>query len=157
MTATNVPGTAGVTGSGAADATVPGTAGSKVPGAAPRPVPLALMRLVVTVHALAVFGQPVLAGLFLDGADRLVQVHGANAILIGLLGLGQILAAILLRWPGRGPVWPVAVSVLLWFFEVLQTGFGFIRVLSLHVPLGVAIVATLLMLLIWVWRPRLGR
>jgi hypothetical protein len=124
--------------------------------APPRTVPLALMRAVVTAHAMAVFAQPVLAGQFLDGNAAMVQVHGGVAVLIELLGLVQIPVAVLLWRPGRGPLWPVGVSVLLFFVEGMQAGFGYTRMLALHVPLGVTIVAGMLLLLMWVWRPRLG-
>lgn len=123
----------------------------------PRPVPLGLMRLLVTMHALAVFAQPVLAGLFLNGDFDMVAVHSTNALLVQLLGLVQIPIAILLRWPGKGPLWPVWASGLLFLAESAQASFGYIRMLDLHIPLGVAIVSAVLMMLAWVWRPRLGR
>jgi hypothetical protein len=122
----------------------------------PRPVPLVLMRIVVTVHALAVFAQPVLAGQFLDGNAGMVKVHGGVAVLIELLGMIQIPVAVLLWRPGRGPLWPAGLSVVLFFVESMQVGFGYARMLALHVPLGVTIVGVMLLLLIWVWRPRLG-
>jgi hypothetical protein len=117
-------------------------------------VPLALLRTVVTVHALAVFAQPVLAGQFLDGNTAMVAVHGGVAVLIELVGLVQIPFAVLLWRPGRGPLWPTGLSVLLFLAEGMQAGFGYTRMLAVHVPLGVAIVATMLLLLVWVWRPR---
>jgi hypothetical protein len=122
----------------------------------PRPVPLVLMRIVVTVHALAVFAQPVLAGQFLDGNVEMVKVHAGVAGLIELVGLVQIPIAVLLWRPGRGPLWPTGLSVLLFFVEGVQVGLGYNRMLAAHVPLGVTIVAIMLLLLIWVWRPRLG-
>jgi hypothetical protein len=125
----------------------------KVP---PRTGPLALARAVVTAHALAVFAQPVLAGQFLDGNAGMLKVHGGVAVLIELLGMIQIPVAVLLWRPGRGPLWPVGVSVLLFFAEGVQVGVGYERMLALHVPLGVTIVGVMLLLLVWVWRPRLG-
>jgi hypothetical protein len=74
-----------------------------------------------------------------------------------LLGLLQIPAAVLLRWPGRGPQWPIWASALLLVAEVLQATFGYTRVISVHVPLGVAVFAIVLGMLAWVWRPRLGQ
>jgi hypothetical protein len=119
-------------------------------------VPLAALRLVVTVHALAAFAQPVLAGQFLSGNFDMVAVHGAVAILVQLLGLVQVPVAVLLRWPGRGPLWPVWVSGLLFLAESAQAAFGYTRLLSAHIPLGTTIAGGLLLLLVWVWRPRLG-
>lgn len=114
------------------------------------------MRLVVTLHACAVVAQPVLAGLFLGGNFDMVAVHGINANLVLLLGLVLIPAAVLLRWPGRGPLWPMGVVVLLFLAEGMQIGAGYERQLALHVPLGVAVVTVSVLLLVWVWRPRLG-
>jgi hypothetical protein len=135
--------------------------------ALPRPVPLALMRLVLTAHAVAACAQPVLAGQFLSGNFDMVDVHGANAILVQLFGLLQILFAVLLWYfpsppttpasPGRGPLWPIVASTLLFLAEGTQAAFGYTRVISVHIPLGVAVVATVLVMLVWVWRPRLGR
>jgi hypothetical protein len=41
--------------------------------------------------------------------------------------------------PGRGPGWPALASLALLLAEELQLGFGYARILALHVPLGVAI------------------
>jgi hypothetical protein len=119
-------------------------------------VPLVLMRIVVTVHALAVFAQPVLAGQFLDGNVEMVKVHAGVAGLVELVGLVQIPIAVLLWRPGGGPLWPAGLSVLLFVVEGVQVGLGYSRMLAVHVPLGVTIVGIMLLLLIWVWRPRLG-
>lgn len=125
--------------------------------AVPRPAPLGVMRAVVTLHALAAVAQPVLAGQFLEGNFDMLAWHSANAVLVQMFGLCQIVAAVLLRWPGRGPLWPLPVSVLLFLAEAAQATFGYIRMLDLHVPLGVAIVGTATWMAFWVWRPRLGR
>ncbi|MQA83701.1 MAG: hypothetical protein GEV03_03455 [Streptosporangiales bacterium] len=133
--------------------TNPGSRPTRVP---PRPVPLAMLRSIITVHALAVSVQPMLAGQFLSGNFDMVEVHGVVALLVTLLALTQILFAVLLWRPGRGPLWPVGASLLVFLAEGLQTGVGYARLLSLHVPLGVAIFGIMLLLLVWVWRPRLG-
>lgn len=121
--------------------------------------PLSLLRLVVTTHALAVFTQPVLAGQFLSGHFDFVAVHGAVAHVIALLSLTQVVAALLLKFPGRGPLWPLWMSLLVLLAEGLQVGVGYGRVLSLHVPLGVAIAVVMTTTLLGVWRirPRDGR
>lgn len=125
--------------------------------AAPGPVPLGLMRTVVTLHAVTAIAQPVLAGQFLNGNFDMLDYHSANASLVTLLALCQVVAAVLLRWPGRGPLWPILVSVLLVVAESMQATLGYLRMLDLHIPLGVAIVGTTGWMLFWVWRPHLGR
>jgi hypothetical protein len=112
------------------------------------------MRSVVTLHAIAVFAQPLLAGQILAGDFDIVAIHGGVANLITLLALGQIVAAILLWRPGRGPVWPIWASVGLLLAEVLQEGFGYAGLRAAHVPLGTAVVAAMALFLVWVWRVR---
>ena len=67
----------------------------------------------------------------------------------------QFAAAVLFWRPGRGPGWPALATAALFFAEGMQIGMGYTRVLAIHVPLGVAIVASLLALSVWVvrWRP----
>jgi hypothetical protein len=119
----------------------------------------AAFRAVATVHALAVFGQPILAGRFMNGDTAMLELHGDNAVVVGVLGIVQLIVAILCWRIARGGSWPcswpVPLCVGLALAEPLQIFFGFNRVIGLHVPLGVAIVATTVVLLISVWtRPR---
>lgn len=114
--------------------------------------PLTLLRLVVTTHASAVLTQPVLAGQFLSGHFDLVAIHGVVAHVIELLALTQVVAAILLWSPGRGPLWPLWMSLLVFVAEGVQVGVGYARVLSTHVPLGVAIAIVMTTTLLGVWR-----
>jgi hypothetical protein len=110
------------------------------------------MRLVVTVHALAVFAQPFLAGQFLAGNFDFVDLHATTGMVAEALGLIQIPFAILLRWPGRGPLWPLWASVLVFLAEIPQTFVGFTGILAIHVPLGVLLFGGMLLLLLCIWR-----
>jgi hypothetical protein len=67
-----------------------------------------------------------------------VRLHELNAGIIHLVALVQLVVAILVWRPGRGPGWPGLASLALLLAEELQMGFGYARVLALHVPLGVA-------------------
>lgn len=113
-----------------------------------------MMRAIVTVLALGVFTQPVLAGQFLSGNADMVVVHGIVAALIELLALIQIVFAVLLWRPGRGPGWPVFASLTIFVAVFTQAALGYTRVLAAHVPLGVTLFAVMSLLLVWVWRPR---
>ena len=62
------------------------------------------------------------------------------------------LSAIPIRWPGRGPWWPMAATVGLFGLIALQIVFGFARDLVIHIPLGVAIIVLAALLAIWGWR-----
>lgn len=116
---------------------------------APRTASLAFARVFRTVtwaQLALVFGQALLAGQFLAGAD-LVWLHGLNAHLIQFLGLGHVLTGVLLWRPGRGPAWPALAALALWLLESTQIGLGYAGLVGAHVPVGVALVALLIALL----------
>jgi hypothetical protein len=115
-----------------------------VPVAADRPVagrrwPIALLRVVAAVVGVQVLLQAALAGGFISGTVSLLGLHTANAILLVLTAGALVPAAVLLVRPGRGPWWPILFSIVLWFVVVAQVGFGFARLVGLHIPLGVAL------------------
>lgn len=116
-----------------------------------------LLRTVLTVHLLAVLAQPVLAGLFLTGDIDAIAVHGtigSTLAAVDLVVIGATLAYVL---GGRGRLWVLPVVVALFLAVGLQIGFGYSRTLEIHIPLGVAIVTTSVLLAIWVWSPSAGR
>src|SRR5919198_2375922 len=100
-----------------------------------------LLRAVVTLHLAAVFAQPVLAGRFMSGDYDVLAVHRANGIGVAVIGFAQLAVALLCWRPARGPGWPVPLCIGLTVAEILQIYLGFNRVVGVHVPLGVAIVA----------------
>lgn len=120
-------------------------------------VSLWLLRAALTVHLLLVLAQPVLAGLFLTGDVDAIGVHGAVGI--GVAAVGLVVAGVALGYVlrGRGPVWVLVVAVLLPVAAGTQIHAGFTRDLALHVPLGVAVVTTAVLLAVWVWTPSAGR
>jgi hypothetical protein len=97
------------------------------------------LRVVVLLHAALILTQAAFAGQFLGGDGGWVRVHEANAGIIHLTAFVQLVLAILVWRPGRGPGWPALASLALLLAEELQMGFGYARILALHVPLGVAI------------------
>lgn len=128
------------------------------PPVARRPrVSLWLLRTVLTVHLLLVLAQPVLAGLFLTGNVAAIGVHGAVGILIASFELVVIGVAAGYVLRGRGPVWVLPVAVALPVATGTQIHAGFARELALHIPLGVAVVSTSVLLAVWVWTPSAGR
>ncbi|MGW4824764.1 hypothetical protein ACWEP4_39085 [Streptomyces sp. NPDC004227] len=106
-----------------------------------------------TVHAATLFTQAVLAGRFLSGDYDMLTAHAVNASVIVAVGLVQVVVAVLYWRPGRGPGWPAAVSAVLLVAEAGQAVLGYQRTLGVHVPLGVALIAAGLLLLVQVWRP----
>jgi len=116
-----------------------------------------LLRILLTVHVLAVLCQPLLAGLFLSGDVDAIGVHGLVGSSLAAVGLLLIGAALLYVLGGRGRLWIVPVMVGLFVAEVLQIGFGFARQLTLHIPLGVVIVTGSILLAAWAWTPWAAR
>jgi hypothetical protein len=106
-----------------------------------RPMPTAArpLRVVVLLHTALILAQAAFAGQFLAGDGAWVRVHEANAGIIHMVAVFQLVLAILVWRPGRGPGWPALASLALLLAEELQLGFGYARILALHVPLGVAI------------------
>lgn len=122
-----------------------------------RPLLRPLFRWFVTAAAVLAFAQAALAGAFLNGHYGALNLHSINASLVALATLGMVVVGGLIWRPGRGAAWPALVSLGVLAAEVLQIGLGFARSLSLHVPLGVAIIAGLIVLTLRAWRPEQAR
>src|SRR3954447_10741248 len=114
-------------------------------------------RTLITLHALEVFLQAVLAGAFLDGHSAMLGLHRENAITLVVLGYVQILVAFAYWRPGGGPIWPLWASVAMSVAETVQFFLGLGRLIGVHVPLGVAIVVCAVLLAQWAWRDTFGR
>lgn len=119
----------------------------------PTPWTLWPFRVVVTTATVLLVDQPVFAGQFLSGTFTALQTHRDNATTAGLAVLAAALAAIPIRWPGRGPLWPALASLGLFGLVALQIAVGFARLLTVHVPLGVSIITLAVLLTVWAWRP----
>jgi len=109
------------------------------------------LRIAVTVHAATIFLQPVLAGRYLAGDFDILTLHAINAAVVVLTGLVLVPIAIVVRRRG-GPRWLPWLCLGLFVGELLQTAIGYAQLVGLHVPLGVALVAVVLVLLTSVWR-----
>ncbi|TKA11226.1 hypothetical protein FCI23_12795 [Actinacidiphila oryziradicis] len=112
-----------------------------------------LFRTVVTCEAVLALGQAVLAGSLLSGHYGALDLHAANATATGVTAIVQTITAVLLWRPGGGPGWPAVASASLFAAEGGQIVMGYGRVLAVHVPLGVIIIACTLLMLVWAWRP----
>jgi hypothetical protein len=112
-----------------------------------------LFRTVVTVEAGLLLAQAGLAGGFLSGHYAALDMHALNAKFIIITGALVLISAVLLWRPGRGPGWPAAVCGVILVAEEVQIIMGFSRVIAVHVPLGVSIIAAVALMLAWAWRP----
>lgn len=108
------------------------------------------LRATVTVHAVVAFGQPVFAGVYLTGNIGGLSWHATGADVVFSLGLTQmVVAAIASRRMRRW--WPAVGSALILMAETGQYFAGLSGLLWLHVPLGVAIIASLAVQFVVVW------
>jgi len=101
--------------------------------------PIVVLRVLSVIILLQVMTQAALAGGFVTGNVNLLGLHSANGITLALTASALLPAAILLVRPGRGPWWPIVFSVAFWWLVTIQIGFGFARLVGLHIPIGVAI------------------
>jgi hypothetical protein len=114
-----------------------------------------LLRGLVLLTAVLVLLQPVSAGLFVTGNVEMLGLHSAGHIFISLVLLLQMVAAVLIWRPGRGPAWPIWATVGMFLLVGMQAGLGYVRMLSLHIPLGVLTFGLSVAMLIAAWSPRL--
>ena len=122
--------------------------------ASPPTWPRWVFRITSTTAAVMLFDQAVFAGQFLGGSYESLHVHRENATYAGISVLVSLVAAVLVRWPGRGPWWPMAASLGIFGLVALQIALGFARVVSVHVPLGVAVILIATLVAAWAWRRR---
>jgi hypothetical protein len=109
-----------------------------------------ILRFVIVLHALGIVTQAVLAGLFLSGLLGPVLLHewlawvvlGVSAVQIGL-ALSQSAGLVL-----------TISSLFVFLAEVLQTGSGYGRFMSVHVPLGVFLFGAVTWQLVDVFRAK---
>lgn len=113
------------------------------------------LRILVLLTAIFVLLQPVFAGMFLAGEVGMRDMHAAGHFFIVVIVFFQIIAAVLVWRPGRGPAWPIWASIAYLLYVEAQASFGFIRMLSLHIPLGVLALGLALLMLVGTWSPRL--
>lgn len=115
-------------------------------------VTLVLLRIMLVLHSVLVGAQPILAGYFLSGEADAMAWHGPIGSSVFLIALIQLVAAVLYFWPGGGRLWPALVTVGLFVAELVQLIFGYLQNFAVHVPLGTAIVITVLWMTVWSFR-----
>ncbi len=119
-------------------------------------VSLWALRIILLLHAALVCAQPILAGYFLAGEVDAMNLHSPIGSTVWMLGFFQILIAGA-YWLGGGRVRPLLLSVLLLVAEFVQLIFGHLQNFAVHIPLGTAIVAVVIWMTIWSFRPAARR
>ncbi|MEU6998347.1 hypothetical protein [Nonomuraea sp. NPDC046570] len=109
-------------------------------------------KVLVTLAAVAVLVQAVTAGQLMSGAAG--GAHGMGSTAVHVLGLLQLIAAVLIWRPGRGPGWPALASLVALLLGFVQSAMGGSGVISVHVPLGMALFGLTVWLTVWAWTRR---
>jgi uncharacterized membrane protein YozB (DUF420 family) len=111
------------------------------------------LRIAVLVETALVFVQPVLAGSLLSSHYDMLVAHRYGAFAtIGVAAVMGVLTWLVYR--SGGPGWLPWLSAAIVLIEAGQISWGYQRMLSVHIPLGVILAAALLQLLVWSWKPR---
>ena len=111
------------------------------------------LRITLLLHAGLVVAQPILAGYFLSGDVDAMNVHGPIGSTLWMVSMIQFVAAALYWLAGGGRAWPLLITVVLFFAEFVQLTFGYLQNFAVHVPLGTAIVVTVVWMTVWSFRP----
>lgn len=115
-------------------------------------VTLWMLRLILLLHSALVVAQPILAGYFLSGEADAIDIHGPIGSTLWMLVLLQLVVAVLYWRPGHGRAWPALATLVLFFANFVQLTFGHLQNFAVHVPLGTAIVATVVWMTVWSFR-----
>ncbi|KDN81236.1 hypothetical protein [Kitasatospora cheerisanensis] len=116
-----------------------------------------VLRGLAALHTVAVYGQPVFAGVYLSGAYDGLGWHLAGANAVTSLGYLQLIAAVVLWFRSRLG-WPLVGTALVVIAETVQYFAGLDGALWLHLPLGVATIVGLTVLTLGLLRvPLPGR
>ncbi|WP_230210286.1 hypothetical protein [Streptomyces kaniharaensis] len=125
---------------------------SSPPAAPAHRWPLILLRVTATTLAVLTLLQTVLAASFLNGTYESLRDHADNATTLAAAVLLQLAAAVLVRWPGRGPLWPLWTTAALAAAVTGQIVAAYTRALGVHITLGVLLVSAVLFGLVGAWR-----
>jgi hypothetical protein len=115
-------------------------------------VSLWVLRITLLLHAGLLSAQPILAGYFLSGDVDAMNIHGPIGSTVWMLAMLQFVVAVLYWLAGGGRGWPVLLTVVLFFAEFVQLTFGYLQNFAVHVPLGTAIVVTVVWMTVWSFR-----
>jgi hypothetical protein len=114
---------------------------------------VAILRIVLVCHVLAVLTQAVFAGQFLSGSDSPVKFHELSGWIILAISMSQIVITALLMRSRNASLMLLFGSIFVLLGEGLQIGTGYGRFLNVHVPLGVIIFGVLTAQAISVLKP----
>ncbi|GAB3923693.1 hypothetical protein GCM10029976_014280 [Kribbella albertanoniae] len=115
-----------------------------------------VLRAFVSAHTVAIFGQPVFAGVYLSGDYDGLSLHATGADVVTSLGYLQLIAAGV-AWARLRQAWLFLTTLALVTAETVQYFAGRDGALWLHLPLGVATIAGVVVQFVAVWRRPIAR
>jgi hypothetical protein len=116
-------------------------------------VSLQLLRITLVLHAILIVAQPIAAGYFLAGnVDAMNDIHATIGGSVWMIAFLQTIVATCYTIVGGGRVWPAILSAVLVVAEFVQLTFGYLQNFAVHIPLGTAIVGTVLWMTVWSFR-----
>jgi hypothetical protein len=98
------------------------------------PAGLWVLRVASVLFLVAVLAQALFAGLFVTGDVGFLDMHSLNASVIAFSAAACFVASLIMRAPRR----IVHVGLIASLMTVAQIAAGFLRIIPLHIPLGVA-------------------
>ncbi|MCW3841607.1 hypothetical protein ONA70_16010 [Micromonospora yasonensis] len=114
-----------------------------------------ILRFIVSAHMVAIFGQPVFAGIYLSGDFDGLRWHEVGANIVTSLGYLQLIAAVVV-WVRLRQAWLCLATLALVAAETVQYFAGLDGTLWLHLPLGVLTIVGLVVQFIAVWSGPIG-
>jgi hypothetical protein len=119
-------------------------------------VPLLKVTSLALLAGLAL--QPILIGQHFTGQAYALTLHGTVGDGIAWLALGQAAVAGLCWYRRIMRPWAALAFLLIFALVGIQLHAGYVRTLSLHIPLGAGLLALSMVMTLWLWRwPPLAR
>ncbi len=111
-------------------------------------------RILITTAAVLLFNPAVLAGQFMSGTYEALEFHAFGATASEIVDALAMVPAGWARFRRSYPLWPAVLTALLFVAINVQEFAGEERILTVHVPLGVAIIVMVSGFTVWAWRER---
>ncbi|MFG1946977.1 hypothetical protein [Nonomuraea sp. NPDC048826] len=113
------------------------------------------LRVSIIAHAAGLVVAGSLAGQSVATDGAMAESHVMAGLLVHLVGLVQIIIAVLVWRPGRGAGWPALASLVL-FLAGMGQHFTWMM-LGAHLPNGILMFGLTTALVIWSWSPGASR
>jgi len=109
------------------------------------------LKVIASVHVSLLALQPVLAGQYFGGRLEAMAAHGTLGETAAWLAILQALLA-LFCWRCKAlSFWAAGAFLIIFALDGVQIHAGHAKTLTLHIPLGAALLAVSFALTLWLW------